>query len=387
VLAPAPDLGVIVVDDEHNPAFKEDRAPRFDARAVALSRARARKAACIFVSPAPSLEAATPAIESDSFIEPARAADRPARPVVEVVERPRERALSRALHRRVTEALRAGGRVALLAPRRGFARAMWCAQCRRSVRCPVCESALSFDRGPRRVRCPRCAFQGVRPERCPSCGAADFRYMGAGSERLAQQIAASWPTARVAWVDPDYPGRETGGADVYVTTWFGTKPALRPNVSFVAVVDADALIHRPDFRASERAYQALSAMAEWAGPAASGGRLLVQTSEHRHHAIQAIARADYRFFYEREMAARRELNYPPFCELVKISSRDEGAVRTAAETCRRAGGVVLGPITVPAASGARSEILVKCDDALVIADALRPVSAAGAGIRIDVDPR
>jgi primosomal protein N' (replication factor Y) len=237
------------------------------------------------------------------------------------------------------------------------------------------------------------------PSVCPSCGASDWRYVGSGSERLAEQLASSFPRASVTRVDPDVLAGDAprearqSEADIYVTTWIGTKDVLRPEVSLVAVLDADALIRRPDFRASERAYQALAEMAEWAGPAAEGGRLFVQTAEPAHHAVQAVARADYSFWLRRELEHRAELGYPPFSELVKITAggpRAESLIEEAARICRVKGARVLGPIGVRLGAGAARQVLIKAADANPIAEELRPLAAKvapGDRLQVDVDPR
>ena len=401
VLAPARKLRLVVVDDEHNPAYKEERAPRFDARRVAIARADLQRAICVFISPTPSVEIGWAARSGRAgWIEPQRAAARAARPIVELVDVPRDRVLSHELHQRIKNALTGGGRVALLAPRRGYARSMWCTTCRRSVRCPRCEAGLTFDRWPRRVRCLVCGLTQAAPSSCPTCGSGDFRYVGAGSARLAEQLARAFPRAAVRRVDPDVDDlgrREERDADIYVTTWVGTKPALRPPVSLVGVLDADALIRRPDFRAAESAYHAIAEMAAWAGPAAQGGRLMVQTSDPSHHALQAVARADYRYFLERETEQRAELGYPPFSELVKVialGAHKDAMIERVAAVAAGARATVLGPIEVKerAAGGIESglEVLFKCDDAQRVAEALRVILAdepADDRLRVDVDPR
>jgi primosomal protein N' (replication factor Y) len=358
---------------------------------------------CVLVSPTPSLEHGQRAATGEwGSVEPARADKRAARPVVELVDTPDDRALSPQLHERIATTLRGGGRVALLTMRRGFARALWCAACRRSLHCPRCEAGLAFDRSPRRVRCPRCAFTADPPAACPSCGGMEWRFLGAGTDRLEEQLGKSFPRARVARMDPDVlaagdpdPSSRGGGAGIYVTTWVGTKPALRPDVSLVGVLDADALLRRPDWRAAEDGYQALAAMAEWAGPASAGGRLVLQTKEPAHHAIQAVARGDYYFFLRRELEARRELGYPPFNELVKLTARGPQAkelIDEANAVCRAAGARVLGPIPVRSPGGGDEELqtLVKCRDALAVTPGLRGIlarAAAGSRLRVDVDPR
>ena len=399
VLAPSPGLRLIVVDDEHNAALKEDQAPRFDARRVARERARIQEAICVLVSPTPTVEiGAARAWGRIRGVDPTRAMERRGRPTVELLEPSRGRVLSADLHRNVGHSLAAGGRVALLAPRRGYSPTIWCRRCRRSLRCPRCESGLAYDRttrgGSSRVRCPRCTLTAPPPDSCPSCGAVEWAYLGAGSERLAEQVRKAWPRAKVARADPDEERQKQGEKppDIYVTTWFGTKPVLRPDVSMVAVLDADALIHRPDFRAAEHAYQALAEMAQWAGPASNGGRLVVQTSEPGHHAIQAVARADYGFFLSRELELREELGYPPFSELIELRSSGEGStplMDAAVKASQDEGARVLGPAPVAERPG-DLRALIKCQDAAVVATRLRDILAGaprGTRLRVDVDPR
>jgi primosomal protein N' (replication factor Y) len=401
VLVPGRRLRLLVVDEEHHRSYKEDRAPRFDARRVAIERARRQDGLCVLVSVAPLVETGAAAADGRfQLAEPLRSADRDARPIIELMDKPRDRELARDLHRRIHDRLEAGGKVGILVPQRGYARSLWCGACHRSVRCPVCEAGVRLEAGGSSIRCPRCGFSAPVPSECPTCKERDFYLLGAGSERLAEQLSAMFSRATVARVDPDTldagvsPSPE---ADIYVTTWIGTKPALRPEVSLVAVVDADALIRMPDFRAAENAYRALVEMAEWAGPASSGGRLLLQTAEPTHHSIQAVVRANYGYFLERELEYRRELDYPPFSELVKVRASGPGraeVLRTVAERCRSVGGHVLGPIEVGSRSDPgrqpAAEVLVKHPDAERVAECLRsilPKVPAGTRLRVDVDPR
>lgn len=396
VFTPAPDLALIVVDEEHHQTYKEDRAPRYDARWVARDRARRQRAICVFVSASPSVEAgAAAASGSYGSITPGRSERRAARPVVELVDRPEDRSIGPELHERVSSTLRSGQKVALLAPSPAFARAVWCGRCRRSLRCGRCESGLFFDRSMRRVRCARCGHTAPAPDMCPSCGSADFKYVGAGTERLAEQLRKSFPRATVHRVDPSVPDRiPRTPIDIYVTTWMGTKPALRPDVALVGVLDADWLIRRPDFRSAESAYQALVEMAEWAGPSAHGGRLVVQTAEPNHHALQAVVRADYDFFLRRELEQRKELSYPPYVEIVKVSARGLSARAVLADVAAAIGALatrVLGPVEVSGRDGETDlQLLVKCLQAGPVAEVLRVILEAtpkGTRMSVDVDPR
>ena len=406
--APAPELKLIVIDDEHDQTFKEDRSPRYDARRVAIERARLQGAVCVLVSATPSLGLTMGDDTPVNKVAPDRATIRAGRPVVELVPVPEEGGLSPELHARAREALRGGRSVALLAPSTGYARALWCTTCRRSVRCPRCEAGLMYERKAAEVRCPRCRFTGSAPDFCPSCSSSDLRFMGRGSERYAEQLRKAFPRVPVFHMDragaESAANRSWEGTGVYLTTWFGTKAELRPPVSLVGVLDADALIRRPDFKAAEQAHQALVEMAGWAGPASQGGRLLIQTDEPNHHAVQAVVRADYDFFAQRELEQRRELGYPPFKELVKVSAAGpatDDLIAAIATTVRRLGARVLGPIDAPFPTGSRGEggtgerlmgrqLLIKCISAQEVATHLRdilPGVPRGARLRVDVDPR
>ena len=397
VLAPAPHLRLIVVDEENHRTYKEDRSPRFEARRVAVERARLQGAVCVLLATAPSVETGAAAgAGTYPLVEPGRMTDRATRPSIEFVGKPTDRAISHELHERIRDTLRAGRSVALLAPLGGYARALWCAECRRSVRCERCEAGMIYGQSSRSVRCPRCKLESPAPDACPNCNANEFRFVGAGSERLSEQLARSFPRAKVVGMDPSRAhGLEEGhriDAQIYVTTWIGTKEAIRPGVSLVGVLDADALTRRPDFRSAELAYQALVEMAEWAGPGREGGRLVVQTDEVGHHAIQAIARNDYSFFLERELRAREELGYPPFSELVKVQAIGPARREVAAQVAAAAtgsGARVLGPIEA-GLDEKRSELLLKCPSAEAVTPALSRLMSetpAGTRLRIDVDPR
>jgi primosomal protein N' (replication factor Y) len=389
----------LVIDEEHHPTYKEDRAPRYDARRVAIERSEMQGAVCVLVSPSPRVETGHAVLEGTfGSVTAPRERHRTARPVIEVGAKDPDRAISALLHRRIRETLNAGGRVGLLAPARGYARAVWCAQCRRSLRCPRCEGGFHFDRSApteQRLRCNRCGTTGPAPDSCPHCGSTDFRWLGAGSERLAEQLEKAFPRSHVEHVDPttiETASARAQGADIYVTTWIGTKSSVRPDVSLVGIVDADALIRRPHFRSAEQAYQACAYMAEWAGAAEDGGRLVVQSDEPNHYVLQALARADYRYFLERELEQRAELRYPPFCELVRIrvSGRDmDDVTRRLADVCRPLSVRILGPIRITAPDPAL-ELLVKTDSAQEVAGVLRgilPEIPSTTRVMVDVDPR
>jgi primosomal protein N' (replication factor Y) len=178
-------------------------------------------------------------------------------------------------------------------------------------------------------------------------------------------------------------------ADIYVTTWIGTKESIRPEVDLVAVLDADMLIRRPNFRAAEHAFQALSEMAEWAGP---NGRLVVQTDDPSHYVLQALARSDYGYFLDRELEQRRDLSYPPFSELIRIEAsgpQADAALQPFVAVLRAANATVLGPVALPGRGRDVRELLAKCLDVEELVEDLRRVvreTPSGSRVVVDVDP-
>ena len=408
VFAPSPALRLIVVDEEHDSVYKEDRSPRYDARRVAVERCRLQGAACVLVSGTPSVESGAAALDGAfRSVRPGREMLRSQRPVVEVVAADEDDGLSPELHARMRDTLRQGDSVGLLVPARGYARALWCSVCRRSVRCTRCEAGMTFELKQRRLECRRCGATEPPPDRCPWCGASEFRYLGRGAQRYAEQLRKAFPRVPLVHMDRELADETAGrsvdwsGTGIYVTTWFGTKPELRAPVSLVGVISADVLTRRVDFRAAEQAHQVLSEMSRWAGPASAGGRLIVQTTDPNHHAIQGVVRGDYDFFLRRELELRRELSYPPFTELIKVSAAGpagEQLVSEAAAVARALGARVLGPIEAPFPGGRRQtgtrtqgvQLLLKCADALPVAEGLRdilPRVPRGSRLRVDVDPR
>jgi primosomal protein N' len=397
VLAPVPELRLIVIDEAHHRTYKEDRSPRFDARRVAVERAHEQGAVCVLISPSPPVEFGSAARSGAmGWVRPLRQARRGARPVLEFIGAQPQRQISHDLHQRFQRTLGSGGRVAVLVSGRGYSRSVWCAQCRRSLRCPRCEAGLSYERGraetPNRLRCLRCGMEVPPPDVCPSCGAADFRWIGAGSQRYEEQLAKSFPRARVVRADPATIGDSVSAPDIYVTTWIGTKESVRPEVDLVAVLDADSLIRRPHFRAAEHAFQALVEMAEWAGPAQAGGRLVIQTDDPSNYVLQALARSDYGYFLERELEQRKELRYPPFSELIRIEASGpeaEAVLQPFATALRDADATVLGPIALQRRGAAVRELLAKCADVELLVDDLRRLvreTPSGTRVVIDVDP-
>jgi primosomal protein N' (replication factor Y) len=346
VFAPVPDLGVVVVDEEHEPSFKQESTPRYHARDVAVVRARDARAVCI-------LGSATPALESWHNAQlgryrhlrlRTRIGTRPM-PQVEVVDlraEPREAGEPPLFSRRLTELLRRahgqGEQAILFQNRRGFAPVLWCPACGETVRCASCDVALTFHRRIGRAVCHSCCEEIVPPQQCPSCTAPKLRFLGAGSERIEGALSRLLPSARVARMDSDTMLRredyedvlERFGRhelDVLVGTQMIAKGLDFPKVTLVGIVSADGSLHQPDLRAAERTFQLVAQVAGRAGRGDLPGRIVVQTSTPAHPAITFAARHDFEGFAAAEMRLRRELGYPPFGRLIRALFEDEDEKR------------------------------------------------------------
>jgi primosomal protein N' (replication factor Y) len=336
VFAPLAELGAVVVDEEHDPSYKNGEVPRYHARHVALARGRLQGARVLLASATPALETWA-ARERITLVRlPDRVGARPLPPVTLIDLRSTERVpaagavpWSRALDEAVTARLTAGEQVLLLLNRRGLAHFLQCARCGFVWECPHCSIALTVHRTPPRLRCHYCGHDAPIPETCGRCGAPAQRTRGVGTQELERWLATRYPTARLARMDADTTGTKwshtrildgvrAGEVDVLFGTQMIAKGLDFPNVTLVGVVDADTGLHVPDFRAAERTFQLIAQVAGRAGRGPRGGSVLVQTRHPGHCALETAARHDFEAFAAHELAARRSPPYPPLVGLVNV---------------------------------------------------------------------
>jgi primosomal protein N' (replication factor Y) len=429
LFAPVRALGLVVVDEEHDTSFKQEEGVRYHARDMAIWRAHRAGGVCVLGSATPSLESEQLARtgRAQKLTLPVRARAQPL-PRVEIVDLRRigpgpigDRRVSMPLHRAIEDALRAREQVILFLNRRGFAPSVRCEACGQLATCPACSVALTFHkRGGDLVRCHYCDFQAPLGVRCGQCQAEALVLEGVGTEKLEELLASSFPQARIARLDRDVAsGRSVERIlarvrareiDILVGTQMVTKGHDLPNVTLVGVINADAALSIPDFRASERTFQLLVQVAGRAGRGDAAGKVLVQTWDPDHSAVALATRHDVDAFLERELADRRELGYPPFTRaaLLRVDAVDESQAREAcarlaaiARACEetRSGRVLVqGPAAAPIArirgrfrframlrAKERKDlraVLVAVDEARgALARSMREVRAA-----IDVDP-
>lgn len=334
VFAPVPRLGVIVLDEEHEASYKNGETPRYHARDVARMRARLEGATLILGSATPSVETWARSRETRITL-PARVGDRPL-PPVEMIDLRHEPTVADAavpwtgpLDAAVTAALGNGEQVLLLLNRRGWASFMQCTACGEVIDCPDCSIAMTVHRGPDHLRCHYCDRRAEVPRRCPVCEGETTRHRGAGTQQLERLVAERFPAARLARMDLDTTASRWSHhhilervarreVDVLLGTQMIAKGIDFPGVTLVGVIDADLALHLPDFRAAERTFQLVAQVAGRAGRGPLGGRVLVQTRQPDHPALQHAARHDAEGFLEAEVEVRRAPAYPPHIALARV---------------------------------------------------------------------
>jgi primosomal protein N' (replication factor Y) (superfamily II helicase) len=406
VFAPVQDLGLIVVDEEHDSSYKHEGDPRYDARHVAAARAR------LGLTPALVAGSATPRPETWHALPhltlSERVGNRPLPPVRVLDMRGARHPLHPDTRRALTEARKA----ILLLNRRGWSNFLTCRTCGKVWECPQCDVALVLHRAEHAVACHHCGHREPVPSRCDACGSPSVARYGAGTERLEAELAEALDVP-VFRLDADTSGAKdavpallarfaAAPAGLLVGTQMVAKGHDFPDVTLGVVVDADSTLRFPDFRAEERTFALIAQLAGRAGRGPRGGRVLVQTTAPDAPAIVAAAQHDTRGFVEGELARRRALDYPPFADLIRIvCSADQPALprAAAAEIAEAAGGArgatVLGPAPLFRLRGRhRSQVVVKAQDRAAAIAAVRAAVDRAANRKehrdvafsVDVDP-
>jgi primosomal protein N' (replication factor Y) len=347
VFAPTPQLGLIVLDEEHETTFKQDSAPRYHAREIAQWRAKRENVPLVLGSATPSLESWRRAAESEyRLVEmPNRVSNRPLPEVgiIDLRDEFRDRlsrgAVSRLLHQAIEHALGNQGQVILLLNRRGYSTHIQCPACGFVLRCPHCELSLTHHVQGEKAICHYCEFETSAPARCPECSFSGIRYSGVGTQKLEAEVRARFSQARVLRMDTDtmkkpgsharaLEGFRRGEIDILLGTQMIAKGLDFPNVLLVGVVNADIALHFPDFRAAERTFQLVTQVAGRTGRSERGGRVLVQTFSPEHPAIRAAVRHDYPAFAQQELPVRSLMHYPPFSAMARLVVRGKTVAPT-----------------------------------------------------------
>ena len=339
--APQPDLGLIVIDEEHEWTYKQsDKSPRYHTRAAAIKLAALTGAVVVLGSATPGVETFYRAQKGSYQLlqlpERVVPAEGSALPGVEIIDLREElkagnrSIFSRSLSQATTKAVLEREQVILFLNRRGGATSVQCRHCGFVMRCRRCEVTLTHHFAQNALVCHQCNYKTPVPQSCPRCTSRQIKFLGIGTQKLEQEASFTFPTARLMRWDSDVT-REKGShekllnqfrnhqADILIGTQMVTKGLDIPSVTLVGVVSADISLNLPDFRAGERTFQLLSQVAGRAGRGTSGGQVIIQTFAPEHYAVRAAAKHDYAAFYEQEIVYRRQLNNPPFTQLAQLT--------------------------------------------------------------------
>lgn len=425
VFAPLADLGLIIVDEEHDTSFKQEETPRYHGRDVAVVRGKRENALVVLGSATPSLESAQNAANGryTRLVMQRRVQDRPLASVSLVDMRLEYAAagpdviLSGALKSAIAKRLDAGQQSLILLNRRGLATAVFCRQCGGTLDCPNCSVSLIIHtegKDRHRARCHYCNYSLTVPKACPACAGPYLERRGFGTERVAAEIAALWPQAKVARLDRDTVRRKgsaaeilrkmaVGGIDVLVGTQMIAKGHDFPRVTLVGVISADVGLGLADFRAAERTFQLLTQVSGRAGRGVEAGEAIVQTLYPNHYSILHACRQDYGAFFVDELGYRQTMRYPPLTALVNLVVKAPDArtaladantlaqhLRAKAEAGRFR---VLGPAPAPVAKlrgEYRAQLFLKGGHRPAMREAVLAALAAEPDLRrrvaIDIDP-
>ena len=350
VFAPLANLGLIIVDEEHENTYKQEETPRYHARDVAVMRARLERCPVILGSATPSVESYRNARAGKyTLLELPRRADGQIMPLIRVVDlrlqgkrAKSDGGLSAPLQMGITKRLELGQQTILFLNRRGFSTALLCEQCGHVCRCPNCSLSLTLHRVENRVACHLCGYGSKPPQQCPECGDPGIRHSGIGTQRVEETVRTLFPKARIARMDADTMGRRGSYAEVLgkfrarqIDILIGTQMIAKgldfPNVTLVGIINADIGLHAPDFRAGERTFQLLTQVAGRAGRGESEGEVIVQTFSPASPSIQHARHHDYAGFFDQEIVFRETFRHPPFARMLLVQIR--GKIRDKTLEC------------------------------------------------------
>lgn len=335
VFAPVRQLGLIIVDEEHETSFKQENSPRYNARDVGVMRGKFMNATVLLGSATPSLESYYHAqTKKYELVELTQRIDNRVMPHCRIIDMWQEwdlpkgnQIVSSSLQNAIAKRLEKREQVLLFLNRRGFSTILLCRSCGRAIHCNRCSVPLTFHQVTLRAHCHYCGLRYNAPSQCPSCGAELIRYLGLGTQQVESEVEKLFPAARIARLDVDVAKKRgeyehvlenfiTGKTDILLGTQMIAKGMDIPNVTLVGVINADMLINLPDFRSAERAYGLLTQVSGRAGRGNVPGEVLIQTYNPSHYSLQAVVKSERHPFYERELRNRKKVFFPPYCRLL-----------------------------------------------------------------------
>ena len=337
VFAPFVRPGLIIIDEEHEPTYKQEHKPSYQTREVAIARAASCGATVILGSATPSLESYQWALDGRfQLLEMRERVDSRLMPPVRLIElrhlTRQSKILSSEMIEALTRVLARREQAIIFLNRRGFAPSIICHNCGKVWQCPRCAVSLVYHREPEGLRCHYCGWNQEWPGICPQCNSGNVAIFGVGTQKVEQEIKRMFPQGRILRLDRDTTSRKgvyekaydefkNENVDILVGTQMIAKGFDFPRVTLVGVIDADTALYLPDFRSAERTFQLITQVAGRSGRSNLGGEVIVQTHHREHYALVAAQKHDYPEFFSKEIAFRRQMNYPPFVRLVNITLR------------------------------------------------------------------
>ncbi|MGG0411460.1 primosomal protein N' [Peribacillus simplex] len=374
VFAPFENLGLVIIDEEHESSYKQEETPRYHARDVAIERAKSYRCSVILGSATPTLESFARARKNVyKLLTLSQRMNKNALPAVDIVDMREElrtgnrSMFSELLFTKLKDRLEKGEQTVLMLNKRGHSSFVMCRSCGLVINCPNCDISLTYHRFNDIMKCHYCGFEEGMPSVCPECESEHIRFFGTGTQKVEEELAKILPEARVIRMDVDTTSKKgsherllnafgEGKADILLGTQMIAKGLDFPNITLVGVLSADTMLHLPDFRSSEKTFQLLTQVSGRAGRHQLPGEVVIQTYTPEHYSIELSALQDFDAFYEREMHLRRQSHYPPYYYVVLITVSHEDLMKTVSVTEKitnylgsrlNRDSIVLGPVASP----------------------------------------
>ncbi|UOY88972.1 primosomal protein N' [Bacillus glycinifermentans] len=376
IFAPFENLGMIIIDEEHETSYKQEEMPRYHAKEAAIKRAEHHRCPVVLGSATPTLESYARAKKGVyKLLSLKHRVNSQVMPDVSLVDMREElrngnrSMFSRALMEELEKTLEKGEQAVLFLNKRGYSSFVMCRDCGYVIQCPHCEISLTYHRFGQRLKCHYCGFETGMPSTCPECTSEHIRYFGTGTQRVEEELTKILPQARVIRMDVDTTSRKgaheklltsfgKGEADILLGTQMIAKGLDFENVTLVGVLSADTMLHIPDFRAAEKTFQLMTQVSGRAGRHEKPGKVIIQTYTPSHYSIQLTKTHDYETFFQQEMMHRRVQAYPPYYYLALITVSHEEVTKTALVTEKivqylkaniQGDAKILGPVASPIA--------------------------------------
>ena len=374
IFAPFENLGIIIIDEEHETSYKQEDNPRYHARDVAIERARTHNCPVILGSATPSLETFARAKKGVyQLLTLSKRMNDQSLPTVDIVDMREElregnrTMFSRVLYDKLQDRLMKKEQTVLFLNKRGHSSFVMCRDCGYVIQCPNCDISLTYHRYQQQMKCHYCGYEAVVPTICPECTSEHIRYFGTGTQKVEEELGKIFPEARVIRMDVDTTSRkgsheklltafEEGKADILLGTQMIAKGLDFPNITLVGVLSADTMLHLPDFRSSEKTFQLLTQVSGRAGRHELAGEVVIQTYSPEHYSIELASQQDFDQFYQKEMMIRKIHQYPPFYYLALITVSHEELMKVVDVTEKISvtlssrlskGAHILGPVACP----------------------------------------